>query len=438
MKLIAPGLRATVLVALAAAFLVVLVAPATASAQGGAPQCSDGVDNDADGAIDYPADQQCVQNPAGGDPQGLSSDNSEAEAGYQGFGGTPPDGGTPPGDGGGGGGEPCEGAQEEPVTISNVFAKKAGGDWEPFEGQCILQEYDPANAFLALSFTDPNSSSFPQNLKDLYPKGTEISFDATGPTPLFVLGSALDMKVGFGGGTAFSGVSAESMTVQLTVPTVEFSGEFPINCDNTQTMDFAGVVLQFRPEAGGPFDQFAEFMDAYQGASIWGTFQAISLGGVKEDGTFDVSIDGCGEGLFYEAYFPNQGLALGGLTESLAEQLVGQLGPEVADEANLNDLSVDGQNVPDQQFDSEFVSPNDVAPEPIPETFSRRAATAAAKANVAGLAVDYRGGSEGSHDVSAAPNEAKVKAAKKVAKECKKKKGKLKVKSGKLICKKKR
>lgn len=427
---------AFVLAALVALVVAVVLAPPAGAQDEFVPQCSDGVDNDADGLTDFPSDPECVQGPD--DPDGLSSDDSEAESGHQAFGGAPPDGGAPPGDGFSPG--PCA-TTKGPATISNVFAKPAGGGWQPYQGTCLIEYQEVpsptggTDSHLLVSFATQNGD---QNLAALYPQGTEISFDvnSSGPAPLFVLGTGRDMLADVGG---------QSMTVQGEVPRVEFAFGFgpdgSVNCaGGTQQMDFYGVSVMF-PSTG--VGQLSELMNSYAGAVIGTNAQSISFGGIGADGSIDAQIDGCGAELFYEATLPIGGLSLGGLSSSLANALASDLGDQGAGQANLTELADNSQQVPKQQFDSEFLSKSQLEPQPIPGALARRAASPIAeqagkgkKTKVGAVGIDYRTGFS-PHDISAAPNKQAVKKAKKAVKKCKK--GKLKAKkSGKLVCKKKK
>jgi len=120
---------------IATILFVALAGCATAAAQG-IPACEDGIDNDGDGLIDYPADPGCLS------PDGTTEVNSPLDAGLDsgmgvGDGGTePPDGGTLfdlsmlPAQGGGAataGTESQAGAQLPPASHTCGFATTGGG-----------------------------------------------------------------------------------------------------------------------------------------------------------------------------------------------------------------------------------------------------------------------------------------------------------------------
>lgn len=349
--------------------------------------------------------------------------------------GPPPGGGMPPGGGFGSG--PCE-TTSGPATLSNVFAKGAGADdWRQFEGGCMVsyqEEPDPTGGtmrYLVVSFT----SGGDQDLKPEYPKGTRISFDVSsaGAEPLFVLATGSQMAVQTPALGARGGAS--TMTIQGNVPTVNFAYQFGPNgldCSGgTQQLDFYGVLIQFEP-IGGP-GTLANSMNAYKDFVIGTNAQGVGFNpaAITADGDIGVSIDGCGE-LDFEATLPIGGLALGGLTPPLADALATDLGSKGADKANLTELADNGQTVPGGEFDARFLDQGEIAPDPVPGTRTARRVRAA-EDKVAAVGIDYETGSA-SHEMTTAPNEPAVKAAKKAVRKCKG--GKLAVKKGKLVCRK--
>lgn len=342
--------------------------------------------------------------------------------------------------------------QSGPATLSNVFAKPPGGEWEPALEKlgCLFQYQqspDPTGGTshsVTISFTDKSGN---YDISSAYPVGTEMSFDVTSadPQPLFFVGAADDPLASFGAEASSAAAGGETITVQGKTTEVNFafqySGSSP-NCSaGTMKMSsFIGGSVMLEPSGGG----FSETLLSYRG--FWGgtNAQTTTLPQVSSDGkSVSVTISGCGdddpstEEGFFKGFMPIEGTAEAGLSPSLANQLE-NLGDKSVDQLQLTQLTDNGQPAPSANF--ELASQGDVAPQGVANAsgFAKAASTGE---SVAGIVIDYRT-SFSTHQLVSQVNTAAVRRAKTVARDCRRAKGRLAIvrKSGKrvLACKRSR
>lgn len=340
--------------------------------------------------------------------------------------------------------------QSGPATLSNVYAKPSGGEWEPAIDKlgCLFQYQespDPTGGTtrsVTVSFTDKSGN---QDISSVYPEGTELSFDVSSPDPqpLFFVGAADDPLASFESAASLAADGADTITVQGKTTEVNFAFQYGADGPNcaagTMSMSsFIGGAVMLEPLGGG----FSDTLLSYRG--FWGgtNAQTTTLPQVSPDGqSVEVTIQGCGddnpatEEGFFKGFMPIDGTAQAGLNPALAQQLA-NLGDASVDQLRLTQLTDNGQVQPGADF--EFASQDEVAPEQV--AGSSGFAQAAAD-QVAGIAIDYHT-SFSSHRIVSKVSSAAVRRTKKVARECKRARGRLAIvrKDGRrvLVCKKRK
>ena len=357
-----------------------------------------------------------------------------------------------------GGGPPGCTTTSGPATLSNVSFKKPGGQFESAAGKiCWFFEYSadfepgPRESPQAqisgattlpqvfVSFTTLGSLDQPpsQDLAPVLPKGTVISFDVTLPGVLFSI---------FTSDNPLASIENQTISVQGETTPVKFG--FTNNADGSPNCNgptdsfgsfFGGIVAgtpTTSPRAAGSGAD--DSLDDYKGSFFGSNAQNHTLPTVSADGkTVELEIAGCGdndpttEDGFFKGFLTVKGTQNMKLNKGFLDQLPGK---KAADKLDLLLLEDNGIKAPegDVEFTIKKEGFNKV------EGLQKTAASLGGKKGIAGIFIDFTT-SFSSHMLVTKANAEKVKKARKAAKRCKKKGGKLKLaKKGKkrvLKCK---
>lgn len=320
--------------------------------------------------------------------------------------------------------EPCV-TESGPLKVTSVLARRPGGEFENARDELCgpLIEYredpDGAGGSYRTGYVILELKSGDQDLSAVYPKGTlfRVTVESSGPEPLFLLGVMDNPVAQFEGqDVTFQG---ESTTVNY--PANGWTPDGAPDCSGG-TLDYRSwlrAIIALEPIPEDP--QLTDYL--YRGTYVGTNSPVPELPRVTGDGdTVEVEAQGCGDGDpateegFFKGFVPAQAVAEMGIGQSL----LGSLNDRLADQ--LMQLQDNGVLAPDAAF--ELASEQEVELTP-PALGARTAQTS----EPAGITIDYRF-SYSVHTLATTSNRKNVK----LAKKCRKKKGKLKVRGGKLVC----
>lgn len=315
-----------------------------------------------------------------------------------------------------------------PLKVTSVLARPPGGEFEnaldKLCGPLIEYREDPdgAGGTYRTAYVILQLKSGDQDLSAVYPQGTlfSVTVESSGPEPLFLLGVMDNPVAQFEGQkVTFQG---ESTTVNF--PANGWTADGSPDCSGG-TLDYRSwlrAIVALEPIPEDP--ALTEYL--YRGTYVGTNSPVPELPVVSEDGdTVEVGVQGCGDGDpsteegFFKGFVPANGVAEMGIDQSLLESL----SDELVDQ--LMQLLDNGVLTPDALF--ELASQQEVALTP-PAVGARTQAS-----EPAGITIDYRF-SYSVHRLATTSNRKNVRR----AKTCRRQKGKLKVRGGKLTCKKKK